>query len=270
MKNKLAAANDLYLYQFPHDISCSPESGNPAFILTKINQETDNYRHDIFLLNPENSKLDRLTQSGNIKAFRWLSDKKLLFISTDSLSKNGTDIYTLSLGEKNAEKVFSIPVPAELPVPLDQSDWLIRTKRPVNPKTALKDHAEEGVDFWSFTDTPFLRNGEDFTANRRNTLGIFNEATGNITYITGKYYETSGYDISADKKKYFTTAKTIRPAPPYTIAFTFMTGKTAVRKNCLQQENIRSASPNGFHPMRFFFRHPYWTARQRRTTIFIC
>ncbi len=198
MENKFVTANDLYEYQFPHDICCAPEGGALAFLLSEMDAESDGYRHDICLLNPDGT-YRRLTRSGDIKAFRWLNEKELIFQYTSS-SKGENCIYKLSLENESIEKLFSIPVQSELPSALSLSKWMINAKRPAGSHTVQEDRAAEGVDYWSFTDVPFIRNGENFTSTRRTRLGIFDETSGDIRYITGKYYETAGWDISPDKK----------------------------------------------------------------------
>lgn len=194
MEKKLTTADDLYLYQFPHDINCSPGCGNIAFILSQVEREADNYRHDICLLNPTDGTFEKLTETGDVTAFSWLSDDELLLQS----AKSGT--CRLSLKTREITKAFSIPAKTGLPVALGNGTWLIQTKRATDPEPERTDRAKEGIDFWTFTDKPFIRNGEDFSQRRRVTLGIFDETTEQITYITGKYYETAGYDISFDQK----------------------------------------------------------------------
>lgn len=200
MDKKFVSANDLYEYQFPHDICCSPESGAAAFLLSEMDSENDSYRHDICLLNTDGSYM-KLTQTGNIKVFCWLSGNELLFQYTKTDQKGQTDLYKLSVKDKNIEKLFSIPAQTELPAPLGDSKWVIKAKQAADSQIVREDRAEEGVDYFTFTDKPFLRNGESFTARRRIRLGIFDEADETISYITGKYYETAGFDISADKKQ---------------------------------------------------------------------
>lgn len=200
MNDKFVSANDLYEFQFPHDICCSPEHGTPAFLLSEMDAENDGYRHDICMLNPDGS-YDRLTQTGNIKDFRWLAENALLFRYTDTAQKGQTDLYKLSCPDKAIEKLFSIPAQTDLPTPLGASRWVIKAKQSTDPHMECSDRAKEGVDLFTFTDKPFIRNGEEFTDRRRIRLGIFDETKGAISYITGKYYETAGFDISPDKKQ---------------------------------------------------------------------
>lgn len=196
------AAEDLYTYKFPHDISCSPDGLYAACLVTQMDKGKDGYQHDICLLSLKDGKKIMLTQTGDIGAFSWISADDIIFQSArDGQKKGTTDIFRISVHGGEAVKLFTVPVSTALPVPLGDGRWLIQTRKATDPKEAEADRAQEGVDYWTFTDYPFLKNGEDFSERKRTALGIYDEADNSIRYITDRYFETEGYDIAADRKQ---------------------------------------------------------------------
>ena len=194
-------SKDLYRYSYPHDVNCSPDGKYAAYLMTHMDEEKDGYVHDIQLLDLHSGEIREVTQSKDVTAFRWISDDTILFASGRGKPKEGTsDFYTISLKGGEACKAFTIPKACSLPVPLGNGKWVVTTKNVTDPKEAKEDRAIEGVDYWTFTDKPFIRNGEKFGQRRRTSLEIFDEANGTLQQITPKYFEVAGYDISSDKK----------------------------------------------------------------------
>ncbi|WP_227865264.1 MULTISPECIES: hypothetical protein [unclassified Clostridioides] len=195
-------SSDIYEYLFPHDISCSPDGKYIAYIISNINEEKDCYEHDLYVMEIKTKKQIHLTQTRDVTAFSWISNTELFFTSKRDKPKAGTtDFYTISIQGGEAKRAFSIPKACGLPVSLGNKLWLLMTKNPKDAKKSEPDRAVEGVDYWTFTDKPFIRDGENFSQRRRVTLELYQEGKNETKAITPKYCEVASLDVSSDKKR---------------------------------------------------------------------
>ncbi|MFL8799760.1 MULTISPECIES: prolyl oligopeptidase family serine peptidase [unclassified Clostridioides] len=195
-------SSDIFEYIFPHDISCSPDGSHIAYIISNINEEKDCYEHDLYAMDVKTEKQIHMTQTKDVTSFSWISDTELLFTSKRDKAKAGTtDFYTISIKGGEAKKAFSIPKTCSIPISLGNKLWLFTTKNPTDIKKAELDRAVEGVDYWTFTDKPFIRDGENFSQRRRVTLELYQEGKKETKVITPKYCEVAGVDVSPDKKR---------------------------------------------------------------------
>lgn len=202
MGKKKVQSKDLYSYSYPHDVSCSLNGKYAAYLMTHMDEEKDGYIHDIQVLDIASGEILELTQSKDVTAFQWITEDEILFATKRGTPQVGTtEFYTISVKGGEAQKKFTIPKVCGLPNPLGNGKWLITTKNATDPKETQENRAVEGVDYWTFTDKPFIRNGEKFGERRRTSLEIYDEEKGSLQQITPQYYEVSGYDISDDKKK---------------------------------------------------------------------
>ena len=182
-------------------MSSSPDGKYIAFLMTHMNESKDIYEHDIQLLDIETKQIRELTQSGDVTAYEWISATEILFASKrECPGSSVSEFFVISIHGGEAQRRLSIPKACNLPVPLEQGKWLVMTKNETDPIEKREDRAIEGIDYWTFTDRPFIRNGEKFRARRRVALEIFDETDNVFTQITPRYFETAGYDISKDKK----------------------------------------------------------------------
>lgn len=201
-------STDIFCYEFPHDIACSPNGTYIGFILSHINKENDNYEHDIVVMNRLTREQKPLTQTKDITSFRWISDTEILFTSARNKPLKGTtDVFKISVEGGEAKKVFNIPKACGVPTPLGRGKWLLTTKNQTDPKEMKLDRAVEGIDYWTFEDKPFIRDGEVFSQRRRVAAELFDEFTGEVKTITHKYCETSSVTLSKDKKTIFYTGQ---------------------------------------------------------------
>lgn len=204
MKKEKVKSRDLFYYRFPSELSCSPKGTYLAFLLTEMDEAADGYQSDLWVMEPKKGaeSLRKLTASGDVRGFRWETEETLLFSSARNKPKAGTtDFYTIGLNGGEAEKAYTIPENTGIPVPLSEEKLLIRIKRTTDPKTAEPDRAAEGKDYWTFTDKPFIRNGENFGERRRMMLAVYDRKSGETAVITPNYFEVSGVSVRPDKKK---------------------------------------------------------------------
>ncbi len=76
-------------------------------------------------------------------------------------------------------------------------------KNPTDSKKSEPDRAVEGIDYWTFTDKPFIRDGENFSQRRRVTLELYQEGENTTKAITPKFCEVASIDVSSDKKEFY-------------------------------------------------------------------
>ena len=204
MEQKRIEAEDLYAYRFPRALSLSPKGTHLAFLLTHASKETDRYESDIWLMEPKASdrKLRQLTASGDVKAFSWEDEEHILFLSEREKTAGGRKgFYRIDIGLGEAEKACEIPEALDMPRLLSDGSLLVRVRRETDPKEAEADRAQEGKDYWTFTDKPFIRNGEWYGARRRIMLAVWREGMQKPEAITPKFYEVAGFSVSMDGKR---------------------------------------------------------------------
>ncbi|AUA35968.1 peptidase, S9 family [Clostridioides difficile] len=201
-------SSDIFEYIFPHDISCSPDGKHIAYIISNINEEKDCYEHDLYVMDIKTEKQIHMTQTKDVTSFSWISNTELLFTSKRNKPKAGTtDFYTISIEGGEAKEAFSIPKACSVPVSLGNKLWLLTTKNPTDSKKSEPDRAVEGVDYWTFTDKPFIRDRENFSQRRRVTLELYQEGENITKAITPKFCEVAGIDVSSDKNRILYTGQ---------------------------------------------------------------
>lgn len=217
MKAKVTNRDIYQLYSL--DELCYNSSGDKlSFSVKRADEFEDKYCRDIWFLDTatEDGKVRRLTSSGDIGAFIWESEDEIVFESGRNHPKAGvTDFFKISLSGAEAQKAFQINEKAKLIAKLSEGNYLVEILKATDPKQAAEDRAEEGKEFWTFTDYPFLHEGEGFGECRRKMLAVYNVEKETVSVITQKYFETAGYCLDQEKKKvlyfgetYFEHAKT--------------------------------------------------------------
>lgn len=202
MEKKKVGVQDIYEYPLPYDIGCSPDGTYAAYLFAVIDKEKDGYGSDLRVRDLKTGKETILTRSGDVNAYKWISDTEIMFSSKRGNPAPGTtDFYVISIHGGEAVKYMTVPAVCGVPAKIKEKEWLVLSKTPTEPKKPRKDRAQEGKDYWTFTDKPFIRDGEPFGQSRRMQAAIYSEETGKLTPITAKYFETKGCTMSSDQEK---------------------------------------------------------------------
>lgn len=202
MEKRKIEPNDLYEFPLPYDVTCSPDGKYAAYLFAFLNKEKDCCESELRVLCLETGEEKVLTATRDVGAYKWISSTEIIFSSRRSNPAPGsTDFYILSLEGGEAKKVLSIPRVCTVPEQLKEKEWLILFKAPTDPSEKTADRAEEGKDYWTFTDKPFIRDGEPLGQRRRMQAAIYLEETKEIRRISEKYFEVRGCTTTEDRQK---------------------------------------------------------------------
>lgn len=197
-------SKDLFAYQSPSELACSPSGAYLAFLLTQMDERTDSYQSDLWLMKPEAGKesLRQLTASGDIKSFRWEDEEHILFSSAREKAEAGsTNIYRIDIHLGEAEKAYTVPAAGAVPARLADGTFLLQKRVATDPEKEIPDRAVEGKDFWTFTDSPFLRDGEPYSQRKRTGLYLWKPEEDKPEPVTPKYFEVKGFSVREDGKR---------------------------------------------------------------------
>ncbi|WP_232618083.1 hypothetical protein [Thermosipho africanus] len=162
---------DLFNFNFLSGISLSDDGKYLAFVVSKANEEKNNYTSNIWLLDTTDSKLKKLTTYGNESNFIWLDNKTILFQSIreddeKQRKQNGekfSSFYKISVDGGEAEKYFEIPLIVKKIKKLDSENFVILGEYNIY---------DNDKDYIILDEIPFWSNGAGFT-NKKEPGYIF-------------------------------------------------------------------------------------------------
>ena len=129
---------DLLHYRFLSGLKASPDGARAAFVVTRCDEESDSYRHDIWLW--EDGACRALTNSGRCDAFVWEDDAHLLL----PRAAKGATIWTrLRLSDGEQEEAFTLPFFVKTMQRLDGGRWFFTARAGQAPDQGC--HAVEGL-----------------------------------------------------------------------------------------------------------------------------
>ena len=160
---------DFLNYRFLSAPKFSPNGSRAAFTVTVCDEQTNSYRHDIWLL--DGSDCRALTDDGKWDSFLWDDDEHLLLPSVD---KGNTLWKRLPLSGGQPEDAFTLPFFVKNMERLDDSRWFFtaRDKRPPDPGCSVV----EGL--------PVRFNGLGYTSPAVNSLYLYDADSDRLTKLS--------------------------------------------------------------------------------------
>ncbi|MBB6062748.1 dipeptidyl aminopeptidase/acylaminoacyl peptidase [Thermosipho japonicus] len=190
---------DLFNFNFLSSISLSDNGKYLAFVVSKANEEKNNYTSNIWLLDTTSHKLKKLTTYGNESNFIWLDNKTILFQSIrkdDEKQRKQDDekfssFYKISVDGGEAEKYFEIPLIVKKIKKLDSENFVVLGEYSIY---------DNDKDYIILDEIPFWSNGAGFTNKKRTRLYLYNLKNKEIVPISGEYENVSHFDIAQNGK----------------------------------------------------------------------
>ena len=173
---------DLLSFNFPAAPEISPDGSKIAYKVSRANIDKDNgasgYDTDIWLHDIESGENRRVTDSGDVKFFRWSADGEHIILASEDEGK--TIFRSIALNTPSQpNKLFELPRKATEIHDLGSGRFLVTAvfeqEAPDNPEKA---------DFMVFDQLPFVSNGKGYIGSRRVGLGIYDTAGGEFKRIT--------------------------------------------------------------------------------------
>jgi dipeptidyl aminopeptidase/acylaminoacyl peptidase len=189
---------DLLSYRFLSSVQIDPRGRHAAFRVRQANEEGDDYRSEIYVIELDSRRTRRLTTAGKDGPFVWNTDgSAILFLSKREESKeesdDGSRLYRIALDGGEAEKIATIPHHVEA-IQLIADDSLLFTAR--IPLTTDED--KNAADYEVLDEIPFWQNEKGFTNQRRVHLFSFDLASGEVKDLTEDQLEVQAFDAHKD------------------------------------------------------------------------
>lgn len=181
---------DFTRYQFLSDIMFSPDGHYTAIIGHKINLDDNKYISDIYLLNPLDPNIKKLTSTGKVKSFIWMDNNHILFSIIDR-EKDSTNFYKINIKDREKSKLFTIPLKVEKVKLIDSNQLVFQSK--FNPNTFNQE------DFQIIDEIPFWFNGKGFTNKVRSRLYLYNIRDSQFKPITDEFTNVNSFQVDKDK-----------------------------------------------------------------------
>ena len=267
---KKVAYEDIYEFNFLSDVSYAPDGKHALFIKQNACKEKNGYKSYIWLLDTESGETKPLTFGGEERSAKWLDNETIMFTSPRGGKGKGvkTDYFKLSLTGGEAEPFFSIPEKAVSAEPLSCGKFLLNiVKHCEGKEEKADDEAMDGRDLYVFDEIYFWFNGQGIRNKLRNSLVIFDTATGKYKQISKQYTNVSAAAVSPDKKKILfcgTTYTDVSTREGALFLYDVASGRT---KTIVKQDKYGVGSPifmgndKAFftlNPMEFSGQNPYY------------
>ena len=119
--------DDFLKYRFLSELNCSPDGSTAAAVVAECDTENNGYRTAVWIL--RDGRWTKLTGLGKERGYVWDDGTHILFPATRTeeekkRAESGerfTTYYRISTEGGEAEKAFTLPVPARPPIYINQS-----------------------------------------------------------------------------------------------------------------------------------------------------
>ena len=211
-------AKDLYAYRFLSALKLSPEGRAAVVTLSRCDEKDNDYKKDLWLLDPEGKKAPRqLTSDGRMGAAIWEDETHILFNAARTeeekeKAKEGepvTPYYRLDLGGGEAVKAFDLPFAGNIARVVRPGLYLCSGLVDLNaPDLHLADEEgrkkymearKEEADYEVIDESPFWSNGVGMTNKKRNGLYLYDETASQARRLTPPEMEVSCLDLQGDR-----------------------------------------------------------------------
>lgn len=183
-------------FQFVSNPSFSPDGSSIAFVVKHADLKDNDYKSDLYLYSCKDSKVTRLTTSGDAKNYVWTEKGTLLFPSDrDGKEEDFINYYEISIKGGEAVKAFKLPLNSSSIYRIDKEQYLIMATEDMEKRH--KDKAYEVVD-----EIPFWFNGKGFTNGRRTQLYLYNTRTEELALISEETADVGSYSVRGHKILY--------------------------------------------------------------------
>ncbi len=253
---KKVTYNDIYEFNFVSDINASPDGKHAVFARHNACEKKNGYKSYLWLLDTETLEYRQLTTFGEDKGAKWLDNETLIFTSArgEKGKKPQTEYYTISINGGEAKKAFTIEEKVTSLEPLGGDKYLALITKHCEGKEELEDgKAVDGRDLYVFDEIFFWFNGQGIRNKLRNSLVIYDKATGKYKQLTSQYASVSGASLSPDKQKVLfcaTTYTDVSPREGGVYLHDIATGKT---KTLVKQGKFAAGSPVFMGNEKVFF-----------------
>ena len=190
---------DLLSYRFLSSVQIDPQGRHAAFRVRQANEEGNDYRSEIHIMELDSRRTRRLTTAGKDGPFVWNRDgSAILFLSkreeSQEESVNESFLYQIALDGGEAEKLATIPYQVEAIELIAENTLLFTARVPL-----ITDEDKDATGYEILDEIPFWQNEKGFTSKRRVHLFSFDLESGTAKDLTEDELEVQAFDTSGDQ-----------------------------------------------------------------------
>lgn len=198
---------DLLSYRFLSGITVSPDGKRAVFTVAVQDTRRNGYKKDLYLVDIDTRKTEKLTVHGKAGAFLF-DDGGTLLCQKMGKRTDVTEFERFSLNEKKAESAFSIRYPVQGFWKLGNGFYLIKADVDMNLEGLSDKEKKAEKDYIHIGELPFWDNGVGYVSGHRDTLFLYEEKKDQLTRVTGLKFAAGEVAVAGGGKKvYFTGAE---------------------------------------------------------------
>ena len=203
---------DLLSYRFLSGIAASPFEEKAVFSVAVQDTKSNTYKTNLYCLDLATEKVEKLTSHGKSGAFLF-NGPGVLLCQKKSKKPYQTDYEYFHLDSKKAEPAFTIPYPVNKLEKLYGSLYLVNADVDINRDETLSDAEQKAEeDYIKIQELPFWDNGVGYVSGHRDTLFLFDSATGSLQRLTDLHLSVGNVAVSPDKEDLYFTGYTYTQA----------------------------------------------------------
>ena len=167
--------------QYISDPRFSPDGSKIAFLLTKIDLDSNSYFGDLCILDISTRRIRQLTERGELRDYFWDRDGSLVYWRK---ADGVTTVYRVAPESGDSRELFVIPLLVNKIRPLEDGLYAV---------TSCGDARDDTSRYHILEEAPFCANGHGITAGRRRGLYIYNRITGVLSKLTDEITDAGDF-----------------------------------------------------------------------------
>ena len=184
---------DILKYNFLSGITANEKGTDAVYVQQKASGNA--YRADLWHVNAE-GKINRLTRDGKSRGPVWDNDDTILFATRGG---KGSKFKRMNVHTAQTEDAFEIAYPVMMLKKLSEGKYLIKAEVDLKKEGLTDEQIAAENDYIVVEEVPFYDNGAGYITRLRNTLFLFDEASGALNPITDKFFQTGAVDVMDGK-----------------------------------------------------------------------
>lgn len=188
---------DILKYNFLSGICANAAGTDAVYVQQKASGNA--YRADLWHVNAAGN-IKRLTRDGKSRGPVWDTDDTILFSTKGG---KGSKFKRMNVITGETKDAFEIKYPVMMLKKLGEGKYLVKAEVDLKQEGLTPEQIAAENDYIVLEEVPFYDNGAGYITRLRNTLFLFDEASGELNAITAKFFQTAAVEVM-DGKIYYT------------------------------------------------------------------
>jgi len=187
---------DILKYNFLSGITANPAGTDAVYVQQKASGNS--YRADLWHIDAEGN-ISRLTRDGKSRGPVWDTDDVLLFATKGG---KGSKYKRMNIRTGEVDDGFEIKYPVSMLKKLEEGKYLVKAEVDLKKEGLTDEEIEAENDYIVVDEVPYYDNGAGYITRLRQTLFLFDEASGELNPITSEFFQTGSVEV-LDSKVYY-------------------------------------------------------------------